>query len=213
MASYNSVSVIGAGAWGTALAGVAARAGREVTLFARDAAVAAQIASTRNNPRLPDVLLDAGVAVTADIARAARADIVLIATPAQNLREAVAALAPHLAKATPVIATAKGIERGTHKFMTEVIAEAAPEARPAILSGPSFAEDVARGLPTAVTLAANDEALARALVHALGSLDVPALSHDGCPRRRDRRRGQERAGDCRRHRGRGASSARPRRPR
>jgi glycerol-3-phosphate dehydrogenase (NAD(P)+) len=118
---------------------------------------------------LPDVPLDASVAVTGEIARAAAADIILIATPAQHLREAVAALAPHLARATPVIATAKGIERGTHKFMTEVIAEAAPDATPAILSGPSFAEDVARGLPTAVTLAAKDEGLARALVQALGS--------------------------------------------
>ena len=92
--------------------------------------------------------------MTADIALAAGADIILIATPAQNLRAAVTALAPHLARATPVIACAKGIERGTHQFMTEVIAEAAPSAIPAILSGPSFAEDVARGLPTAVTLAA-----------------------------------------------------------
>jgi glycerol-3-phosphate dehydrogenase (NAD(P)+) len=89
--------------------------------------------------------------------------------PAQNLREATAALAPHLAAATPVIACAKGIERGTHKFMTEVIAETAPNAVPAILSGPSFADDVARGLPTAVTLAAKDDALASALVQALGS--------------------------------------------
>ena len=121
------------------------------------------------NPKLPEVRLDAGIAITSDIARAARADIILIAMPAQQLRAAVTALAPHLARATPVIATAKGIERGTHKFMTEVIAEAAPEARPAILSGPSFAEDVARGLPTAVTLAAKDEELARALVQALGS--------------------------------------------
>src|SRR5258708_38440893 len=85
------------------------------------------------------------------------------------MREAVAALTPHLAKATPVIACAKGIERGTHKFMTEVIGEPAPGAIPAILSGPSFAEDVARGLPTAVTLAAKDETLASALVQALGS--------------------------------------------
>jgi glycerol-3-phosphate dehydrogenase (NAD(P)+) len=169
MPSYNSVTVIGAGAWGTALAGVAARAGRQVMLYARDAASAAQIAATRKNPRLPGVLLDASVAVTGDIVQAARADIVLIATPAQHLREAVAALAPHLARATPVVATAKGIERGTHKFMTEVIAETAVDALPAILSGPSFAEDVARGLPTAVTLAAKDEALARALVLALGS--------------------------------------------
>jgi len=169
MPSYNSVAVIGAGAWGTALAGVAARAGREVVLYARDTASAAEIATTRNNPKLPDMRLDASVGVTSDIALAARADIIMIATPAQHLREAVSALAPHLAGATPVIATAKGIERGTHKFMTEVIAESAPAALPAILSGPSFAEDVARGLPTAVTLAARDEALARALVVALGS--------------------------------------------
>jgi glycerol-3-phosphate dehydrogenase (NAD(P)+) len=113
--------------------------------------------------------LDASVEVTDDMALAAAADIILVATPAQNLREAVTALAPHLAKAKPVIACAKGIERGTHKFMTEVIAEAAPDATPAILSGPSFADDVARGLPTAVTLAAGDETLASALVQALGS--------------------------------------------
>src|SRR5450631_4747507 len=169
MPSYKSVAVIGAGAWGTALAGVAARAGRDVVLYARDAAVATEITRTRVNARLPGVLLDTGVAVTSDIARAARADIMVIATPAQNLRSAVALLAPHLAKAQPVIACAKGIERGSHKFMTEVIAEAAPDAVPAILSGPSFAEDVARGLPTAVTLAAQDERLAIALVQALGS--------------------------------------------
>src|ERR1700736_1663934 len=111
----------------------------------------------------------AGGGGTDDIVLAAAADIILIATPAQNLREAVTALAPHLANATPVVACAKGIERGTHLFMTEVIAQAAPDAIPAILSGPSFAEDVARGLPTAVTLAAKDNGLARALVQALGS--------------------------------------------
>src|SRR5258707_13301375 len=169
MPSFKSVAVIGAGAWGTALAGVAARAGRDVILYARDSASAAQIAATRANPKLSGVSLEAGVKVTGDIALAAAADIILVATPAQNLREAVAALAPHLARATPVIACAKGIERRTHKFMTEVIAEAAPKANPAILSGPSFAEDVARGLPTAVTLAAKDETLASALVQSLGS--------------------------------------------
>ena len=78
------------------------------------------------------------IEITGDIASAARADIMLIATPAQHLREAVKALAPHLKKAAPVIASAKGIERGTHKFMTEVIVEAAPDATPAILSGPSL---------------------------------------------------------------------------
>ncbi|HEX9361395.1 MAG TPA: NAD(P)H-dependent glycerol-3-phosphate dehydrogenase [Bradyrhizobium sp.] len=167
MSPYKSVGIIGAGAWGTALAGVAARAGRDVVLYVRSSAT--EIAATRSNPKLPGVKLEASVKVTDDTAVAAAADIVLIATPAQNLRDAVAALAPHLAAAKPVIACAKGIERGTHKFMTEVIAETAINAIPAILSGPSFAEDVARGLPTAVTLAAKDETLARALVQSLGS--------------------------------------------
>jgi glycerol-3-phosphate dehydrogenase (NAD(P)+) len=169
MPSFNSVAVIGAGAWGTALAGVAARAGRDVVLYARSSESAAQIAATRANPKLSGARLEASVRLTDNIAVAARADIILIATPAQSLREAVTALAPHLVTATPVIACAKGIERGTHKFVTEVIAEAAPDAMPAILSGPSFADDVARGLPTAVTLAANDERLATALVQSLGS--------------------------------------------
>jgi glycerol-3-phosphate dehydrogenase (NAD(P)+) len=169
MTAFNKVAVIGAGAWGTALAALAARAGRDVVLCARSPAAAAEIAATRINPKLSGIRLDANIQVTDDIAVAAQADIILIATPAQSLRAAVAALTPHLASATPVIACAKGIERGTHKFMTEVIAEAAPDARPAILSGPSFAEDVARGLPTAVTLAAKQSELASALVQALGS--------------------------------------------
>jgi len=169
VASELSVAVIGAGAWGTALAGVAGRAGRDVVLYARGANNASEIRSTRTNPRLPGMRLDARIEVTGDIAVAARANIILIATPAQQLREAAAALAPHLANATPVVACAKGIEHGTHRFMTEVIAEVAPNAVPAILSGPSFAGDVARGLPTAVTLAAKDDTLASTLVRALGS--------------------------------------------
>jgi glycerol-3-phosphate dehydrogenase (NAD(P)+) len=169
MASFKSVAVIGAGAWGTALAGVAARAGRDVVLCVRSAAGAAEIAATRINPRLPGAKLDGKVEVTSDIALAARADVILVATPAQNLRAAVISLAPHLPRATPLVACAKGIERGTRKFMTEAIAEAAPDARGAILSGPSFAEDVARGLPTAVTLAAKDASLASHLAQALGS--------------------------------------------
>jgi len=166
---FQSVAIIGAGAWGTALACIAARAGRQVTLYARDAAHAAKIAASRNNPKLPGVPLPNSIAVTNDLAAAGRADIVLIATPAQHLRGAVIELAPHLGRAAPVVACAKGIEHGTRQFMTEVIAAVAPDARPAILSGPSFAEDVARGLPTAVTLAARDDNLASALVQALGS--------------------------------------------
>jgi glycerol-3-phosphate dehydrogenase (NAD(P)+) len=169
MASFKSVGIVGAGAWGTALAGVAARAGRAVTLYARDGSHAERIASSRENPRLPGVKLGTEIEVTHDRAKAGRADVILIVTPAQHLRAAVDGLAPHLHKGVPVIACAKGIEHGTHKFMTEVIAESAPHALPAILSGPSFADDVARGLPTAVTLAAKDEALAGDLVQALGS--------------------------------------------
>jgi glycerol-3-phosphate dehydrogenase (NAD(P)+) len=138
-------------------------------LYARDAAHAAEIATRRENPRLPGISLAPGILLTSDIARAGRADIVLVATPAQHLRGAVSHLAPHLKKATPVIACAKGIEHGTHRFMTEVIAEVAPHAIAAILSGPSFAVDVARGMPTAVTLAAKERELASELVQALGS--------------------------------------------
>src|SRR5258708_16767469 len=169
MPSFNSVAVIGAGAWGTALAGVAARAGRDVVLYARNAERAAEIAATRENPKLSGVQLAPGIAVTSDLALATRADILLVATPAQSLREAVTALAPHLRKDTPVVACAKGIERGSHQFMTEVIAEPAGAAMPAILSGPSFAADVARGLPTAVTLSARERKTAEALARALGS--------------------------------------------
>lgn len=169
MDTFQSVAVIGAGAWGTALATVAARAGRNVTLWARNADHATRIAASRENPRLPGVRLAPEIVVTSELALAARADMLLVAAPAQHLRGTVNMLASHLTKPTPVVACAKGIEHGTHKFMTEVIAEAAPHARPAILSGPSFADDVARGLPTAVTLAAKDEVLASALVQALGS--------------------------------------------
>jgi glycerol-3-phosphate dehydrogenase (NAD(P)+) len=161
------IAVVGAGAWGTALANVLARAGRGVTLIGRDAAAVAAMRAGGDNPRLPGVRLDERIAVTMTIADAAGADAVLLVVPAQALRAAASALA--IRPGTPVIACAKGIERGTRKFMTEVIAESAAGALPAILSGPSFAADVARGLPTAVTLAARDRKTAEALARALGS--------------------------------------------
>lgn len=169
MTMHQTISVVGAGAWGTALANAAARAGRDVTLYARDRAAAEKIEQTRENPKLPGIQLEKAVTVTSDLAQAGRASAMLLVTPAQSLREATIALAPHLVNRTPVIVCAKGIERGTHRFMTEIVTEVAPNAVPAILSGPSFDVDVARGLPTAVTLATADEMLAKALVHALGS--------------------------------------------
>jgi glycerol-3-phosphate dehydrogenase (NAD(P)+) len=116
---------------------------------------------------LPGVRLEDQIAVTRDLAEAARSDAILLVVPAQVLRSVVGSLAPLLAERTPLIACAKGIEHGTHKFMTEIIAECAPKAVPAILSGPSFAADVARGLPTAVTIAASDAGMAEALAQAL----------------------------------------------
>ena len=167
--SLQRIAVLGAGAWGTALANVTARAGRAVTLWARDPKVAATLAKTREGPRLPGIKLDANVEVSADLARIGEPDAVLIVVPAQALREVAGKLDALLPSGTPVVACAKGIERGSHRFMTEVIAESVQTALPAILSGPSFAADVARGLPTAVTLAAKDRALAERLAQALGS--------------------------------------------
>ena len=167
--AFNHIGVIGAGAWGSALALICARAGRKVTLWERDRANAAQLAAKRESRLLPGVRIDDSVLLAADLADAAATDALLLAVPAQSVRAAATALAPFLAARTPLIACAKGIERGSGKFMSEVIAESAPEAVPAILSGPSFAADVARGMPTAVTLAASDGELARALAQAIGS--------------------------------------------
>ncbi|RZI97046.1 MAG: NAD(P)-dependent glycerol-3-phosphate dehydrogenase [Variovorax sp.] len=169
MSAYRSIAVIGAGAYGTALADVAARAGREVVLYARSPAAAEMMQTSRSNPRLPGASIDDAVFVTSDLKLAARADIILLAVPSQQLRAALTAMAPLLTAGRPVVACAKGIEQGSHKFMTEVIADVAPDALPAILSGPNFADEVAAGLPTAVTLACADESVAIDLVQALGS--------------------------------------------
>ncbi|HEY2531517.1 MAG TPA: NAD(P)H-dependent glycerol-3-phosphate dehydrogenase [Xanthobacteraceae bacterium] len=167
--AFDHVAVIGAGAWGTALALTCARAGRSVTLFEHDPANAEQLAKKRESRFLPGVRVDDSVDIAADLAATARAQAILLVVPAQAVRAAATMLAPLLAAATPVIVCAKGIERGTKKFMNEVIAECIPHAVPAILSGPSFAADVARGLPTAVTLAAGDQRLASELARAIGS--------------------------------------------
>ena len=166
---FNHIAVIGAGAWGTALALTCARAGQKVTLWEPDAGHAARLAAKRESAFLPGLRIDDSIMIGGDIVEAVRADAILLAVPAQAVRAAARLLAPHLAVQTPVIACAKGIERGSKKFMSEVLAECAPKAVPATLSGPSFAADVARGLPTAVTLAAGDNKLAGTLAQAIGS--------------------------------------------
>jgi glycerol-3-phosphate dehydrogenase (NAD(P)+) len=167
---FERIAIVGTGAWGTALANATARAGRTVTLAGRDQASAEAIARARASPRLPGSRIEDRVVVAAvDAAVLSSQDAILLAVPSQHMRAAARMIAPALAPGVPVIACAKGIERGTHKFMTEVIAQCAPAARPAILSGPSFAQEVAHGLPAAVTLAAPDETLACVLARALGS--------------------------------------------
>ena len=149
-----------------ALANAAAAAGRGVVLWGRDDTRMRVIAETRRSDRLPGVVLAHAVQATSDLDDLARCDAILVATPAQSSREMATRLAEAPGSA-PLVSCAKGIERGTHAFMTEVLGQAAPGRPTAILSGPSFAADVAAGLPTAVTLASADEGLARALCDAL----------------------------------------------
>ena len=163
------IAVLGGGAWGTALALTCARAGREVTLWEFDAGNAEHLATKRESRFLPGVRLEDGIKVTRALVETSRSDAILLVVPAQAMRSVIKSLAQTVSVGSPLIACAKGIEHGTHKFMSEIIVECAPKAVPAILSGPSFAADVARGLPTAVTIAAPDAAIADALAHAIGS--------------------------------------------
>jgi glycerol-3-phosphate dehydrogenase (NAD(P)+) len=152
--TYEHIGVIGGGAWGTALALAAARAGRRVTLWARESEVVDAIATDRQNRMfLPGVELPASIWPTGNLADAAQAQALLLVSPAQHARPLLAALAPGLPATVPVAVCAKGIERGTGKLMSEVLAEFLAARQIAILSGPSFARDVAIGLPTAVTIA------------------------------------------------------------
>ncbi len=167
--AFDSIAVIGAGAWGTALALTCARAGRKVTLWEHDAANAENLKKKRESLFLPGVRIPDDILIAPDLSTAARAQALLLVVPAQAVRSAAQKLAPLVASGTPVIVCAKGIERGSKQFVTDVLAACAPKVVSAILSGPSFAVDVARGLPTAVTLAARDGALAEQLAHAIGS--------------------------------------------
>ena len=168
MSRLNSIGVIGGGAWGTALAQVAAKAGREVVLWAREPEVVAAIQEAgENTPFLLGVPLDPAIRATGDAADFAQLDAWLAVAPAQHLGKALAAFAPYARAGLPVVLCSKGIEQGSLRLMTEVMAEALPEAAPAVLSGPSFAGEVARGLPTAVTLACPDAELGAALAAAL----------------------------------------------
>ena len=167
---FKTAGVIGAGAWGTALAQVAGWAGLDVLLQAREPEVVESIRARRvNEAFLPGIVLDDHVSVTAELADLGTCDLILAVPPAQHMRSTLAAFAAHHRPGVPVILCSKGIERGSLKLMTDVLAETLPAAPAAVLSGPSFAGEVARGLPSAVTLACADRALGEALMWTLSA--------------------------------------------
>jgi glycerol-3-phosphate dehydrogenase (NAD(P)+) len=163
------IAVIGGGAWGTALAETAVRAGRKVTLWEHEAGNAESLRKERRSRFLPDFRIHDSIEIANEPANVAQADAILLVVPAQATRAAMTSLASILPAGMPVVVCAKGIEHRTHKFVTQIVNECAPAAKAAILSGPSFAADVARGLPSAVTLACADAGIAQQLVQALGS--------------------------------------------
>jgi glycerol-3-phosphate dehydrogenase (NAD(P)+) len=173
------IGVVGGGAWGTALAMVARRADAGVLLWAREAEVVASINAGRGNVLfLPDIALDPAIAATGELADVARAELLLLVVPAQHLRATATLLAPLLSSETPVVVCAKGIESGSSALMSEVVAESLPGRPMAVLSGPTFAREVALGLPTAVTVASRDAALAARVATRLGGRSFRPYASD-----------------------------------
>ena len=162
------IGIVGGGAWGTALAVSSARAGRDVTLWDRKPELTAAINRNHRNPAyLSEIDLATSIVATDDLRDLAQLEAILLVTPAQTLRELLTQL--HLAPPTALVVCAKGIEQSSGKLLHEVVAEAAPDARVAFLSGPTFAREVAIGLPTAISLGCTDADLGDALTNALGS--------------------------------------------
>lgn len=180
MREFRSIGIIGGGAWGTALATVVSRAGGTALIWAREDEVVTSINEAHvNDLFLPDIDLDPAIAATGELNELADCDALLIVTPAQALSSVLPAIAGNISQSTPLVVCSKGIESTSGRFMSDIVAELVPQARPAVLSGPSFAIDVARKLPTAVTLACEDEAVAQGLAEALSHVTFrPYLSGD-----------------------------------
>lgn len=174
------IAVIGAGSFGTAMACAARRAGQDVVIWAREPEVAEAINAGRGNPVfLAGIPVDSGVAATTDLAEAVHgADAVLLVVPSQFLRTVAARMRLALPPGVPVVSCAKGIERGTCALMPEVMAETLPESPIAVLAGPSFAREVAAGLPIGVTLACADRAVGEKLARALGTRTFRVYTND-----------------------------------
>ena len=174
------VAVLGGGAWGTALALTALRGGNEVSFWLRDEGVAESINTRHENPAyLPGIALDAELSAITDLDAALNgADCVLAVAPAQAMRDLAKTLAGRVAANVPIVICAKGIERDSGKRLSDIFGEILPGNPVAALSGPSFATDVARGLPTAVTVAAEDGELAASLARRLAAPQFRCYSTD-----------------------------------
>ena len=178
--TISSIGVVGGGAWGTALASVIARAGHSVRLWAREPEVVEAINTSHENSMfLPGISVDKSIRATNELSDFTSVEAILLVSPAQATRTVSENLTPFVGQGTPVLICAKGIERGTGKFMSQVLEETMPQAQTMVLSGPSFAADVARGLPTAVTLAGPTVEAARPVAEAIAiSSFRPYLSDD-----------------------------------
>ena len=174
------IGIIGAGAWGTALAQSIRRAGCETVLWSFEPEVAKSINKTHENETyLPGIKLNAGIRATSVLEEAAATDAVLLVVPAQFMRGVTSQLCNMLARDIPVVVCAKGIEQNSAALMSEVVADTLPGRPVAVLSGPTFAAEVASGLPTAITVATRDKAVGDELVEALGTQKMrPYLSDD-----------------------------------
>jgi glycerol-3-phosphate dehydrogenase (NAD(P)+) len=170
MKALKRIAVIGAGAWGTALALVAARAGRETILWAREREVVDAILKSRENTLfLPGVTLEKRFAVTGEFHSALEyVDAVILVVPAQFIRTTLAEVSRYVPPEAVLVLAAKGIEQNSGALLSEAVEAALPKHPLAVLTGPTFAGEVARGLPTAVTVAARDQAVAKAVAKAMG---------------------------------------------
>lgn len=173
------IAVLGGGAWGTALAQAMLRAGHHVSLWARDADMVAAIRRGENPRYLPGIVIDQGIEASSSLAEVlGGADCILVVTPAQSLRQVLGEARQHVVAGTPLVLCAKGIERDTGALLSAIAGEILPDNPIAALSGPSFATDVAKGLPTAVVVAAREEILAAELAALFSARNLRCYSSD-----------------------------------
>lgn len=167
---FSKIGVVGGGAWGTAMAQILATSGRDVVLWAYEADTVREINDHHTNRiYLANVPLDERLKATAAYADLADRELILLVSPAQHLRRITGELAPHLPKGTPTMILSKGIEQATGKLLGDVMAETMPDVTPGAVSGPSFAGEVARGLPAALTVACADPGLGETVAQSIGS--------------------------------------------